>query len=74
MKIQRGTVLESDTKKYINSFYEPDFSTYDFLSLFIALLADQETYSFDRDKLQEYIILAKDRGLFSKLLSANVWF
>lgn len=55
--------------KYIERFDNPDFTAYDFLSLFSALNALQKEYSFDRDSLINFINFCKKGLKFSNLLN-----
>lgn len=54
--------------KYIERFYDPPFSPYDFLSLFSALYASEKDYSFSRDELIAFIDICKKSGKYSDLV------
>ncbi len=54
--------------KYYERFYNPEFTAYDLLTLFSALLASQKEYSFDRNNLIEFISFCKNNSKFSKIL------
>jgi len=54
--------------KYLDKFYNPDITPYDFLSLFSSVLASQNEYSFVRDSLIEFINHCKKNSLYNNLL------
>lgn len=47
--------LDGKKSPYINRFYQPKATSYDFMSLFCALLSKQQEYSFCREHLIEFI-------------------
>lgn len=61
-------MIASEEEKYIDRFYDPSFSPYDFLSLFSALYASQKDYSFSRDNLVEFIAVCKKNNKYSNLV------
>ena len=62
-------ITTEQQNKYIEKFYDPKFSTYDFVSLFSALYAFEKKYSFNRDNLVEFINYCKQNSKFENLLS-----
>ena len=63
-----NSVVFEEQKKYIERFYEPSFSAYDFVSLFSVLCATQNEYSFSRDNLIVFINFCKIHSKYDKLL------
>lgn len=66
IKETRKTYLEDAS--YYEEFKEPEFSSYDFMCLFCALIATQRNYSFNKDILIKCIKQCKDNHLFTELL------
>ncbi len=58
-----------ESQNYVEKFYEPKFSPYDFMCLFIAINASQKNFIFDRDSLIKFIRTCKSSNQFSRLLS-----
>lgn len=56
-------------KKYIDKFYSPNFTAYDFLTLLSSLYASNKEYSFDRDILVKFIGYCKSNSKFIDLLN-----
>ncbi|MBE6160529.1 MAG: hypothetical protein E7157_05755 [Lactobacillales bacterium] len=59
----------NNEKKYIDKFYDPNFSAYDFMSLFSAISAEQKVYSFNEEELNKFIKECKDSSEFDNLLN-----
>lgn len=59
---------EEDKQPYIERFYNPIFSAYDFVSLFSAFYASQKEYSFIKDHLVDFISICKKHGKYDNLL------
>lgn len=55
--------------EYVERFYEPDVTAYDFLCLLSALYASKGEFSFDRDRLISFISHCKNNSMFARLLS-----
>lgn len=63
-----GTEIMTD-EEYLNKFYEPKFSPYDFMCLFAAINVLQKNYSFNRNNLIQFIANCKGNNQFCKLLN-----
>lgn len=75
LKQVRDEILETrkgylERQLYMEKFQEPEFSSYDFMSLFCVLNASQRNYSFNRDNLINFIKLCKDNNEFDRLLNS----
>lgn len=57
----------NQNKKYIEKFYEPKFTPYDFIFLFSAVNANNKNYSFNKDNLISYIKLCNENFKFTNL-------
>lgn len=64
-----NNVQFEEHNKYIERFYNSEFTAYDFLSLFSALYAMQKEYSFDRNNLIDFINFCKESLKFPNLLN-----
>jgi len=60
--------MTEQQEKYLEKFYEPDFSAYDFITLFSAANARKNDYYFDRDSLIQFINFCKRTSIFNNLL------
>lgn len=68
-KNKKNVVLNEEEIKYLNMFHESDFSPYDFICLFSAINMSQNNFSFNRDKLIQYISFCKKNNQFDELLN-----
>lgn len=57
-----------ERESYFNSFAHPNFTAFDFMSLFCYTNASKEKYIINRDLLISFIIYCKKYNLFSNLL------
>jgi len=64
-----NNVMFEEHSKYIEKFYNPEFTAYDLLTLFSALFASKKEYSFDRNNLVSFIASCKKNSKFSRILS-----
>ena len=62
-------MLDKDTKKYLDNFKEKEFSSYNFLCLFIGVSYIKGNKSFDRNKLLSFIEINKTIDFYTKILS-----
>lgn len=53
---------------YIDRFYQSKFTSYDFVSLFCAILSKQQQYSFFREHLIEFIKSSKTNRKYEHIL------
>lgn len=60
--------LSKETKVYLDLFYQPKFTEFDFICLFISQLKLKNIYSFDVDELEKQIMINKLNPLFEELL------
>lgn len=67
--MSNNNVIFEEHNKYIERFYNPEFTTYDLLTLFSALSVSQKEYSFDRDNLISFIAYCKKNSKFARILS-----
>lgn len=67
--MSNNNVMFKEHSEYIERFYNPEFTTYDLLTLFSALSASQKEYSFDRNNLISFIASCKKNSKFSRILS-----
>ena len=66
--LKQMTRISERQKKYMERFYEPEFSAYDFMCLFCAVNGIQQKYSFDREILLSFIKSCKLNGEYTNLL------
>lgn len=69
LKCNDKFVKLTEHDKYIEKFYNPEFTAYDFLALFSTLLASIQEYSFDRESLIEFICFCQKNSEFLNILS-----
>ena len=55
-------------KKYLDRFYEVAFTASDCLEVFIAIYASLGDYSFNRDRLINFINYCKNNSMFTNIL------
>lgn len=67
--MSNNNIMFEENSKYIERFYDPEFTAYDLLTLFSALSASQKEYSFDRNNLINFIASCKKNSKFSRILS-----
>lgn len=60
--------MTDEQKKYLDRFYEPDFTAYEFLTAFSAIYASLGDYSFNRNAMIDFINHCKNNSLFTKIL------
>lgn len=60
--------LSEASQKYLEHFYEPEFTSYDFIFLFSTINALQNNYSFSRDNLLKTIENCKSNNEYNDLL------
>lgn len=56
-------------KNYIDMFYEPDFSTYDFIFLFSAMSILEEQNCFNKGHLIAFIRICKSENKYRNILN-----
>lgn len=62
-------MLDKDTQKYLDNFKEKEFSSYNFLCLFVGVSYIKGNKSFDRNKLLSFIEINKTIDFYTKILS-----
>lgn len=66
---EKNETLISIEEEYIDRFYNPEFSSYDFMSLFCAIYGSEQSDWFDRDVLLAFIQSCKKNGKYENLLN-----
>ena len=62
--------MEEKTKKEYNGlFYEAEFSSYDFIILFVAINLKEGNLEFNQDALINFIALCKEKKIYVPILS-----
>lgn len=67
--VEDNNIQVNEHSKYMERFYNPEVSTYDFLSLFSAFYASQNEFSFDRDHLIHFMHFCKSNSKYKNLLT-----
>lgn len=61
-------MLDDETKKYLDMFYEPKFTAYDFIALFCTITAIKGIFSFSKDNLLDFIVNMKKSNQYDEVL------
>lgn len=67
--VEENNIQANEHNKYMERFYNPEVSAYDFLSLFSAIYALQNEFSFNRDNLINFIHFCKSNSKYKNLLT-----
>ena len=60
--------LSKETKEFLDLFYQPKFTEFDFICLFISMLKLENIHSFDTNQLESFIIKNKYNQVFKEML------
>lgn len=60
--------ISKETKEFLNLFYQPEFSEFDFICLFISLLKLENIHTIDTNQLESFIINNKYNQEFKDIL------
>ena len=63
------TILDCDTEDYVSNFKDADFTTSDFLKMFVLICSCQNQFEFNIRSLINFIYLCKNNGRFNRILN-----